>query len=137
MIRRPPRSTRTDTLFPYTTLFRSPAADFHSRARRTISDLHRRDARAQAGGRGRLSGDGGVARLSEVGAAAAQGPGGRSVPRRTGAAPATAAPATGGDARGGGASAGARSHRPRRLSARQAGGAARRAAAPLRSEEHT
>src|SRR3546814_5479308 len=27
MIRRPPRSTRTDTLFPYTTLFRSP---YHS-----------------------------------------------------------------------------------------------------------
>src|SRR3546814_2547889 len=26
MIRRPPRSTRTDTLFPYTTLFRSPMA---------------------------------------------------------------------------------------------------------------
>src|SRR3546814_6409635 len=26
MIRRPPRSTRTDTLFPYTTLFRSPVA---------------------------------------------------------------------------------------------------------------
>src|SRR3546814_1116482 len=26
MIRRPPRSTRTDTLFPYTTLFRSPEA---------------------------------------------------------------------------------------------------------------
>src|SRR3546814_16595499 len=26
MIRRPPRSTRTDTLFPYTTLFRSPTA---------------------------------------------------------------------------------------------------------------
>src|SRR3546814_14491366 len=25
MRRRPPRSTRTDTLFPYTTLFRSPA----------------------------------------------------------------------------------------------------------------
>src|SRR3546814_4219743 len=25
MIRRPPRSTRTDTLFPYTTLFRSSA----------------------------------------------------------------------------------------------------------------
>src|SRR3546814_7566304 len=32
MIRRPPRSTRTDTLFPYTTLFRSPAfeAKIHS-----------------------------------------------------------------------------------------------------------
>src|SRR3546814_2435542 len=28
MIRRPPRSTRTDTLFPYTTLFRSPAGSF-------------------------------------------------------------------------------------------------------------
>src|SRR3546814_1316081 len=27
MIRRPPRSTRTDTLFPYTTLFRSPPVD--------------------------------------------------------------------------------------------------------------
>src|SRR3546814_20001504 len=35
MIRRPPRSTRTDTLFPYTTLFRSdkidrPPPDHHS-----------------------------------------------------------------------------------------------------------
>src|SRR3546814_18592764 len=27
MIRRPPRSTRTDTLFPYTTLFRSYGSD--------------------------------------------------------------------------------------------------------------
>src|SRR3546814_11622763 len=27
MIRRPPRSTRTDTLFPYTTLFRSDGVD--------------------------------------------------------------------------------------------------------------
>src|SRR3546814_15404807 len=32
MIRRPPRSTRTDTLFPYTTLFRSPR--INSRVRR-------------------------------------------------------------------------------------------------------
>src|SRR3546814_4944074 len=34
MIRRPPRSTRTDTLFPYTTLFRSDVAgmaEAHSR----------------------------------------------------------------------------------------------------------
>src|SRR3546814_5591031 len=31
MIRRPPRSTLTDTLFPYTTLFRSPGAVCHSR----------------------------------------------------------------------------------------------------------
>src|SRR3546814_7854174 len=29
MIRRPPRSTRTDTLFPYTTLFRSPGLSQH------------------------------------------------------------------------------------------------------------
>src|SRR3546814_16561099 len=29
MIRRPPRSTRTDTLFPYTTLFRSEAVGGH------------------------------------------------------------------------------------------------------------
>src|SRR3546814_7456357 len=28
MLRRPPRSTRTDTLFPYTTLFRSVARRF-------------------------------------------------------------------------------------------------------------
>src|SRR3546814_11909799 len=28
MIRRPPRSTRTDTLFPYTTLFRSGVGGF-------------------------------------------------------------------------------------------------------------
>src|SRR3546814_7604753 len=30
MIRRPPRSTRTDTLFPYTTLFRSGRAQVRS-----------------------------------------------------------------------------------------------------------
>src|SRR3546814_2122987 len=32
MIRRPPRSTRTDTLFPYTTLFRSQTATIHEQA---------------------------------------------------------------------------------------------------------
>src|SRR3546814_1433248 len=31
MIRRPPRSTRTDTLFPYTTLFRSSISSIKSR----------------------------------------------------------------------------------------------------------
>src|SRR3546814_3854800 len=36
MIRRPPRSTRTDTLFPYTTLFRS------KRWRRRLSSCWRR-----------------------------------------------------------------------------------------------
>src|SRR3546814_10789801 len=36
MIRRPPRSTRTDTLFPYTTLFRSPE---HRLVQAEIDDL--------------------------------------------------------------------------------------------------
>src|SRR3546814_5648658 len=41
MIRRPPRSTRTDTLFPYTTLFRSEDAPGHlaRRRRRPESDV--------------------------------------------------------------------------------------------------
>src|SRR3546814_6698912 len=41
MIRRPPRSTRTDTLFPYTTLFRSVRAfDRHHGDR--LRDFHRK-----------------------------------------------------------------------------------------------
>src|SRR3546814_3021800 len=36
MIRRPPRSTRTDTLFPYTTLFRSELGDGFGLTRRGI-----------------------------------------------------------------------------------------------------
>src|SRR3546814_12751008 len=40
MIRRPPRSTRTDTLFPYTTLFRSrSAAAAANRGHRTESNI--------------------------------------------------------------------------------------------------
>src|SRR3546814_1166613 len=43
MIRRPPRSTRTDTLFPYTTLFRSALAgyeqDENSEALATVDGL--------------------------------------------------------------------------------------------------
>src|SRR3546814_5555973 len=38
MIRRPPRSTRTDTLFPYTTLFRSPGAGSCAPARQEAVD---------------------------------------------------------------------------------------------------
>src|SRR3546814_10131899 len=37
MIRRPPRSTRTDTLFPYTTLFRSDHLGNYDRARSRLS----------------------------------------------------------------------------------------------------
>src|SRR3546814_14879468 len=46
MIRRPPRSTRTDTLFPYTTLFRS---------RFSIAQPPCRIARAQAGVEGEIA----------------------------------------------------------------------------------
>src|SRR3546814_5919372 len=46
MIRRPPRSTRTDTLFPYTTLFRSPRSSRylspHARPERWTSRRERR-----------------------------------------------------------------------------------------------
>src|SRR3546814_864238 len=41
MIRRPPRSTRTDTLFPYTTLFRSPDVDDVIREFAVRSAVHR------------------------------------------------------------------------------------------------
>src|SRR3546814_14570838 len=42
MIRRPPRSTRTDTLFPYTTLFRStgPVAEDIVAELRSLGGLH-------------------------------------------------------------------------------------------------
>src|SRR3546814_3606233 len=36
MIRRPPRSTRTDTLFPYTTLFRSLQAKWNAKRARPL-----------------------------------------------------------------------------------------------------
>src|SRR3546814_10063083 len=46
MIRRPPRSTRTDTLFPYTTLFRSAAADRQAWIDDEARDIMRGDAGA-------------------------------------------------------------------------------------------
>src|SRR3546814_20326235 len=54
MIRRPPRSTRTDTLFPYTTLFRSAEARIvlGPRAQRPV-----------------VLGDAGVGQVDEVGIA--------------------------------------------------------------------
>src|SRR3546814_12765978 len=45
MIRRPPRSTRTDTLFPYTTLFRSQRL---AGARRADQQTALRDLAAEA-----------------------------------------------------------------------------------------
>src|SRR3546814_5815573 len=49
MIRRPPRSTRTDTLFPYTTLFRSAAhSDAYAKHLRR-GHLQRRDDQGKTG----------------------------------------------------------------------------------------
>src|SRR3546814_10723971 len=55
MIRRPPRSTRTDTLFPYTTLFRSdpyllsgaPQANCPGRDRDTSGTWQKRKSQAR------------------------------------------------------------------------------------------
>src|SRR3546814_10011950 len=55
MIRRPPRSTRTDTLFPYTTLFRSVApgvpgcGEFRVRQRHPARTLQDRADQAVGG----------------------------------------------------------------------------------------
>src|SRR3546814_2216487 len=50
MIRRPPRSTRTDTLFPYTTLFRSPGnyPSWHAHRGGSTGRAHRRCDRTWA-----------------------------------------------------------------------------------------
>src|SRR3546814_19945221 len=64
MIRRPPRSTRTDTLFPYTTLFRSAECEALQHAeqndddRRRDADARRRRNHADAGGCDAHQGDG-------------------------------------------------------------------------------
>src|SRR3546814_3085048 len=68
MIRRPPRATRTDTLFPYTTLFRSaspdggrPAARKHDLHRAARRDEPRLYPRRPGGGHGLLAGQRGAA----------------------------------------------------------------------------
>src|SRR3546814_5544658 len=51
MIRRPPRSTRTDTLFPYTTLFRSDAVvDEHRIALAARAEAETRSVHLQPDG---------------------------------------------------------------------------------------
>src|SRR3546814_4842090 len=68
MIRRPPRSTRTDTLFPYTTLFRSRSASTSARSpASTVSDM-------ESGDRGTLA-QRSRAALAEGGVLATQIPG--------------------------------------------------------------
>src|SRR3546814_19887016 len=53
MIRRPPRSTRTDTLFPYTTLFRSAGVRGASDRRRPGGGRWRRVRQPGVAARGR------------------------------------------------------------------------------------
>src|SRR3546814_18381131 len=71
MIRRPPRSTRTDTLFPYTTLFRSAREVSTDAARhrdaRFRAEFDRLHALAAGGARRRC-------RVARVGGAAARVP---------------------------------------------------------------
>src|SRR3546814_1317557 len=59
MIRRPPRSTRTDTLFPYTTLFRSRPGvrrrGVQARSRRRLGDADGERRHARRGGDLRLA----------------------------------------------------------------------------------
>src|SRR3546814_14321903 len=82
MIRRPPRSTRTYTLFPYTTLFRSLAAptqqsDAQQGLARAAPGSQERDAPALHGDRGtaRPALGAGTARPGRAGSGA--GPGDR------------------------------------------------------------
>src|SRR3546814_4963376 len=48
MIRRPPRSTRTDTLFPFTTLFRAPISTYPGGHHHDHRDARRRNGSAHA-----------------------------------------------------------------------------------------
>src|SRR3546814_1644777 len=60
MIRRPPRSTRTDTLFPYTTLVRShahPAAADRPVGEVVLAEIHEYVLRTDAGGLPEVGGD--------------------------------------------------------------------------------
>src|SRR3546814_14330530 len=58
MLRLPPRSTRTDTLFPYTTLFRSPE---------TLADDHRAFDKWKTGKTGHPIVDSSMKELNETG----------------------------------------------------------------------
>src|SRR3546814_14602897 len=59
MIRRPPRSTRTDTLFPYTTLFRSlrPLAGGREEGRSQAQPCEHLGRHRRRGGRAAEAGD--------------------------------------------------------------------------------
>src|SRR3546814_21202686 len=63
MIRRPPRSTRTDTLFPYTTLFRSVHWLQHGLERMVRLDRHDRESDVFRGERRAVMEHGGLDQL--------------------------------------------------------------------------
>src|SRR3546814_20367039 len=63
MIRRPPRSTRTDTLFPYTTLFRSFGLQIEQRAYSTAEEARDQVAELVALGCGAIVGTGFISEL--------------------------------------------------------------------------
>src|SRR3546814_5060556 len=67
MIRRPPRSTRTDTLFPYTTLFRSVVPHRHVAAVAEVLLRHQVAVRQQDGAVGAAAPDGGAIGRHHVG----------------------------------------------------------------------
>src|SRR3546814_14401048 len=77
MIRRPPRSTRTDTLFPYTTLFRSAQARAEGLGKARVPESRQQQGtrhpqhqdRAPPPAQIRARGRGRRARYSEIGRA--------------------------------------------------------------------
>src|SRR3546814_3181086 len=74
MILRPPRSTRTDTLFPYTTLFRSVLSNAHGK-QAAPSAMFRRDGALRFRSPLAVAGRCGKARPALVPPRAASGPG--------------------------------------------------------------
>src|SRR3546814_947218 len=88
MIRRPPRSTRTDTLFPYTTLFRSQLR--LQVQRRTVPQQLDRAVRAP--GRQRIAGSQGTAAVAR-GTHRSRGDPGQARRLQVGRIPAPALPA--------------------------------------------
>src|SRR3546814_4808537 len=58
MIRRPPRSKRTDTLFPYTTRFRSDAGRLYAGGGSVVGTAPQRGLQHDLGRQGRLADDG-------------------------------------------------------------------------------
>src|SRR3546814_5748241 len=71
MIRRPPRSTRTDTLFPYTTLFRSHEPGDERVGPGGGAELRAQDRRGHARrGAARSAGDRGLSRIRARGGGA-------------------------------------------------------------------